>query len=85
MTSTRLDARAFGLACGLLWSAGVVGIGLLARIGWGRRWERLLADAYRGYDETTTGLVVGALWAFADGATGGYAFAWLYDRLRRAD
>lgn len=78
-----LDARAFALACGLLWAVGVVGLGLLARSGWGRRWERLLADAYRGYDESGRGLAVGAGWAFADGFTGGLAFAWLYNRLRR--
>ncbi|WP_254273168.1 bacteriophage holin [Haloarcula marina] len=80
--STQLDSRAFGLACGLLWACGVVVLGITARFGWGKRWERLLADVYRGYNETTTGLLVGAVWAFVDGFTGGYAFAWLYDRLR---
>ena len=78
-----LDSLAFGLACGLLWSIGVVALGIVARFGWGRRWERLLADAYRGYNETLSGLVVGGVWAFADGFTGGYAFARLYNRLLR--
>jgi hypothetical protein len=40
-----------------------------------------LADVYRGYDETATGLVIGAGWAFLDGLSGGLAFAWLYNRL----
>ncbi|WP_440991795.1 bacteriophage holin [Haloarchaeobius baliensis] len=83
MATTRLDSSAFGLACGLLWSAAVVLLGITARIGWGRRWERLLADVYRGYDESGSGLLVGALWAFLDGFLGGYAFAALYNRLRR--
>ena len=83
--STALDVRAFGLACGLLWAGGVVVLGLVARVGWGRRWERLLADVYRGYDETATGLVVGGLWAFLDGFSGGVAFAWLYNRLAATD
>ncbi|MFB6170473.1 MAG: bacteriophage holin [Haloarculaceae archaeon] len=81
--SAGLDVRAFGLACALLWSGAVVVLGLTARVGWGRRWQRLLADVYRGYDESGTGLLAGAAWAFADGFAGGYAFAWLYDRLRR--
>lgn len=81
--ANELDSRAFGLACGLLWSSAVVSLGVAARFGWGRRWERLLADVYRGYDETASGLLVGMLWAFADGFTGGFAFAWLYDRLAR--
>ncbi|MFC6977210.1 bacteriophage holin [Halomicroarcula sp. GCM10025709] len=76
-----LDVRAFGIACGLLWAGGVVALGLTARVGWGQRWEQLLADVYRGYDETATGLVVGASWAFLDGLSGGLAFAWLYNKL----
>jgi len=82
--TTGLDARAFALACGLLWSLGVAGIGYAARFGWAERWRRLLADAYVGYDESDAGIAVGALWAFLDGAVGGYAFAWLYDRLARS-
>lgn len=80
--SARFDGLAFGLACGLLWSAGVAALGLLSRVGYGRRWRQLLSDAYRGYDESATGLVVGAAWAFADGFLGGAAFAALYNRLR---
>jgi len=83
LRTTQLDARAFGLACGALWSGAVVALGLAARVGWGRRWQRLLADVYRGYDETPSGLVIGALWAFFDGGTGGYALARLYDRFSR--
>ncbi|MFB6107580.1 MAG: bacteriophage holin [Haloplanus sp.] len=84
-TKTRsLDVRAFGLACGLLWAGAVALLGVTARFGWGRRWQRLLADVYRGYDESSSGLVVGALWAFVDGLSGGVAFAWLYDRLARS-
>jgi len=80
--TTELDSRAFGLACGLLWSLAVVGLGLMARVGWGKRWEGMLADVYRGYNETVTGLVLGAVWGFFDGFTGGFALAWLYDQLR---
>ena len=73
MTATQyqLDSRAFGLACGLLWSGAVVLLGITARVGWGQRWRRLLADVYRGYDESIPGLLVGALWAFVDGFAGG--------------
>jgi len=80
----RLDARAFALACGLLWSLSVAGIGYAARFGWGERWQRLLADVYVGYGESDEAIAIGALWAFLDGAVGGYAFAWLYDRLARS-
>ncbi|MFC7098225.1 bacteriophage holin [Halobaculum marinum] len=79
-----LDDRAFGLACGLLWAVAVVSLGVLARFGWGERWEHLLADLYRGYGESTSGLAIGGLWAFLDGLVGGYVFAWLYNALVRA-
>lgn len=79
-----IDARAFALACGLLWSGLVVLLGLGARLGWGRRWQRLLADVYRGYDASLPGLVVGAAWALADGLIGGYGFARLYNLLTRS-
>lgn len=85
MATERLDSRALGLACGLLWSGGVVVLGITARVGWGDRWQRLLADVYRGYDESASGLVVGGLWAFLDGFTGGVLLGWLYNRLRRPD
>jgi hypothetical protein len=83
--SAQFDARAFGFACGVLWAGAVVVLGITSRFGWGRRWQRLLADVYRGYDESVSGLVLGALWAFVDGMTGGYTFAWLYNRLRRRE
>lgn len=78
-----LDTGAFGLACALLWSGAVVVLGITARFGWGKRWQRLLTDVYRGYDETVSGLFAGAIWAFIDGFSGGYLFAWLYNRLQR--
>lgn len=78
-----LDDGAFGLACGLCWALGVVSLGVIARFGWGKRWERLLADLYRGYGESTGGLAIGAAWAFLDGLVGGYAFARLYNLLVR--
>ncbi|WP_435158333.1 bacteriophage holin [Haladaptatus sp. DFWS20] len=79
----RLDSWAFGWACGLLWAGSVVVLGLTARVGWGKRWERLLADVYRGYNETTAGLALGAVWGFFDAFIGGYTFALLYNRLRQ--
>jgi len=79
----RLDAWAFGMACGLLWAGGVVVLGLIARVGWGKRWERLLADLYRGYNETVPGLAVGAAWAFFDAFSGGYVVGRLYNRFRQ--
>ncbi|SIR97400.1 hypothetical protein SAMN05421858_4886 [Haladaptatus litoreus] len=79
-SSSHLDPSAMGMACGLFWSFGVAVIGLTARRGWGQRWEQLFADIYRGYSETRSGIVIGAVWALLDGFTTGYTVAWLYNR-----
>ena len=78
----RLNVRAFALACGLLWGAGLF---LLT-------WWIILFDGpssdltffgrvYRGYEVTPVGSVVGLVWALVDGAIGGAIFAWLYNAL----
>lgn len=78
-----VDRAALARAAGVLWAGVVLGLGLTARIGWGDEWRDLLADLYVGYDSTDRGLVVGALWAFADGFVGAYLLAGLYNRFHR--
>ncbi|MFB6178528.1 MAG: bacteriophage holin [Halorientalis sp.] len=75
-----VNARALALAVGVLWAGAVTVLGITSRIGWGDRWRSLLADVYVGYDETITGTLIGAVWAFVDGFTGGYLLAWLYNK-----
>jgi hypothetical protein len=78
----KLDIKAFGLTCGLLW-----GIGLFCLTWWiilfdGATGEiTLLGRIYRGYSISPLGSVVGLAWALADGLVGGIVFAWLYNRL----
>ncbi|QSG13502.1 putative membrane protein (plasmid) [Halapricum desulfuricans] len=74
-----MDGKALGKAMGLLWAGAVVVLGLTAREGWGEEWHDLLSDVYLGYDSTNQGLVIGAIWAFADGFVGAYLLAWLYN------
>jgi hypothetical protein len=77
----KLDIRAFGLTCGLLW-----GIGLFCLTWWiilfdGATGEvTLLGRLYRGYSISPLGSVVGLVWALVDGFVGGLVFAWLYNR-----
>lgn len=77
---SQLAPNALGLACGIFWAGAVAIIGITARVGWGKRWEELLADMYRGFSETWPGLVIGAIWAFLDGYSSGYIVASLYNR-----
>lgn len=79
--SSKLDPTALGLALGIIWAGGVAALGLIARIGWGESLHDLIADLYIGYDETTTGILIGAIWGFADALVGGVLVGWLYNTL----
>ena len=78
----RLDVKAFGLVCGLVW-----GIGLFLLTWWIIAFEGATGDVtfigrmYRGYSITPVGSVIGLGWAFLDGLIGGLIFAWLYNLL----
>jgi hypothetical protein len=77
----RLSVRGLGLAMGVTWGAGVLLLGLLGAIGWGRAVVEVLGSLYLGYRPTPLGSIVGGVWAFVDGGLAGVIVAWLYNRL----
>ncbi len=78
----KLNVRAFGLTCGLLW-----GLGMFFVTWWIIAFDGQSADpnfinrVYRGYAMTTVGSFIGLAWGFFDGLVGGVIFAWLYNIL----
>jgi hypothetical protein len=78
----KLDVKAFGLTCGLVW-----GVGLLCLTWWliafyGATGEiTFIGRLYRGYSVSPVGSVIGLIWGFADGLVGGLVFAWLYNAI----
>jgi len=78
----RLQPRAFGLACGILW-----GVGLMLVTWWfmivGSPGSTLakLGIVYIGYNVSFWGGFVGLIWGFLDGFVGGFIFSWLYNKL----
>ena len=81
----RLNAKAFGLACGILWGLAIflATVWLLVR-GYGGEQIRTLDHFYIGYSFSYAGAFVGAIWGFIDGFIGGWIFAWLYNKLAGA-
>ena len=79
-----LNAKAFGLACGILWGLVifVATVWLLVR-GYGGAQIMTLDHFYIGYSYSYVGAVVGAIWGFIDGFIGGWLFAWLYNKLAK--
>ena len=83
--SSKLDPTSLGLALGVIWAGGIAALGLIARIGWGEKLHGLFADLYIGYDDTTTGILIGAIWGFADALVGGVLVGWLYNTFMQDD
>jgi hypothetical protein len=76
-----LNAKAFGLAWGTLWSAGLLFMVILAHFsgGYGANVVAALGTVYLGYSISFTGALWGMLWGFLDGLIGGFLIAWLYN------
>ena len=78
----KLDVRAFGLACALVW-----GLGVFCLTWWVIAFEGPTGDitplghVYRGYEISAVGSLIGLVWALVDGFVGGVVLAWVYNRL----
>ena len=76
----KLNTKAFGVACGLIW-----GFGLFLITWWiiafdGSTGElSFVGRIYRGYSISPLGSVMGLIWGAVDGFVGGFIFAWLYN------
>ena len=78
---TRLSVKGLGLAVGVTWGIGVLILGLIGSIGWGRAVVDVLGSLYLGFRPTPVGSIIGGAWAFVDGALAGVVVAWLYNHL----
>jgi hypothetical protein len=76
------NVKAFALACGLIWGAGLCAITwwIIIFDGSGAG-PTFIGSVYRGYSVTPLGSLVGLLWGFFDGSIGGAFFALLYNFL----
>jgi len=82
---SKLDVRAFAMGIGAVWAIYVFSLGLMAKLGWGKQFVKGLSSVYLGYEPTLPGSVVGAFWAFLDGAVAGAVIALVYNRASEAD
>jgi hypothetical protein len=81
----RLDVKAFGLACGILWGAAIfLATVWLKLFGFNGEAISLLDHFYFGYTFSYLGAIIGAIWGFVDGFISGAILAWLYNTLKRA-
>jgi len=81
----RINVKAATMTIGLLWGLAMLVIGL-ANLAWpsyGAAFLHLIASLYPGYEGTADigQVLVGAIYGLVDGAFGGAAMSWLYNRL----
>ena len=77
----KINVWSFCLALGIIWAAGTLLAGWFAALGWGGMYVRILGSVYIGYAPDFWGGILGAVWAFFDGAIFGLALGWLYNKL----
>lgn len=76
----RLNAKALGLALGILWGLSVfLATAWIVFIGGPGDTLDTLGAFYIGYDVSWTGAVVGLGYGFVDGLIGGLLLAWIYN------
>ena len=78
----RLSIKALALSFGVLWGAAVFLVGIAHQIWpeYGTAMLELAASVYPGYSIGGFGsVIVGTLYALADGAIAGAILAWLYN------
>lgn len=78
-----LNVKALALALGLSWSFLILFTGWVSMFGWGTRFVEVMSSLYIGFAPTFFGGVIGAMWAFIDGAIGGAIVALVYNRVVR--
>ena len=77
----KLNAKAFALAAGVLWGAGIALLTILSLMsGYAQDFLGAVAKLYPWYHVSVVGIVVGFIDGFLDGFIGCYIFAWLYNR-----
>ena len=80
----KLDVKAFGIACGIVWGGCMLFLGLVDTFTmWGSGIAEVMASLYIGYEPTLLGAIIGGLWGFADAGVGGLLIALLYNKLAK--
>jgi hypothetical protein len=80
----KIDAKAFGLACGVLWGGGMFILGLIDTAStWGDEWGKVVASVYLGYTPTVIGSIILGVWCFVCAGICGFILAKLYNKFSK--
>ena len=79
----KLSAKGLAVSLGLTWALGILLAGWVSSFGWCRGFVDVMGSVYIGYGPGFTGGLIGAVWAFFDGAVGGLVIALIYNAVCR--
>lgn len=78
----KLDAKAFGIAFGLVAAAVMLILGTInVLFYWAESYRRVVNILYFGYQPTLVGVILGSIWAFVYAFVLGLSFARLYNHI----
>ncbi len=81
---SKINAKAFGLACGVLWGCGMLILGLIDTASTcADAWGEVAASIYLGYAPTVLGSVILGIWGFVTAGIWGFILAKLYNKFSR--
>jgi hypothetical protein len=81
---SKINAKAFGLACGVLWGCGMLILGLIDTASTcADAWGEVAAGIYLGYTPTVLGSVILGIWGFVTAGIWGFILAKLYNKFSR--
>ncbi len=80
----KLNVKKFAVALGTSFAIGTLLLGWAAMSGWGTGMVDVMSSIYIGYGPSFVGAIIGAIWAFFDGAIGGAIVAWVYNIVKKS-
>ncbi len=79
----KLNVKASAVALGASWAICVLFLGWVSIFGWGIKFVEMMSSIYIGFAPTFLGGIIGAGWAFIDGAIGGAIIAFVYNAVAK--
>jgi hypothetical protein len=79
----RLSVKALAVGFGISWSICILLAGWVSIFGWCVEFVEVMSSIYIGFKSSFVGGIIGAIWAFVDGAVAGAIIAFVYNTIAK--
>jgi hypothetical protein len=76
----KISVKGLALGIGTAYALCMFFLGIAAMFNWGTELVLMMSSVYFGFNATILGAIIGAIWAFIDGAIFGAIIALVYNR-----